>query len=199
MMVKKQYLLGMILALVLWPLAVQASMDPAVAGKRAETMIRTLGDEAIAAIEETQGDDIARRKAFSVLLDKNFDTAAIARFALGRYWSTATNAEQKRYTALFDKMIVDVYTARFSEYSGQKLDVIGNKPAGRADVIVNSRIVSADGTGQPIKVDWRVRKGKVIDVIVEGVSMSVTQRSEFAAIIQRNGGAVASLITHLEK
>jgi phospholipid transport system substrate-binding protein len=50
-----------------------------------------------------------------------------------------------------------------------------------------------------VRVDWRVRGGKVIDVIVEGVSMSVTQRSEFSSIIQRNGGDIEALITHLQK
>ena len=60
-------------------------------------------------------------------------------------------------------------------------------------------MITSQGQGQPIRVDWRVRRGKVIDVIVEGVSMSVTQRSEFASIIQRNGGKVSALINHLKK
>jgi len=120
----------------------------------------------------------------------------IARFAMGRYWAIATDAEKKEYTKLFRQMIVDVYTNRFSEYSGQTFNVKGHKAAGRKDVIVNSII---QGTGQSIKVDWRIRKGRVIDVLVENVSMSVTQRSEFASIIQRNGGKVSALIDHLKK
>jgi phospholipid transport system substrate-binding protein len=179
------------------PKPAQASVDPALAGKQAEQKISALGDEAIAVLDATQGDDTARRQAFENILNNNFDMETIARFAMGRYWAVATPDEQKRYTQLFNKMVVDVYSNRFSEYSGQKFEVLGNKPAGRHDVVVQSQIIPANG--KPIKVEWRLRKNKVIDVIVEGVSMSVTQRSEFASIIQRGGGEVAALISHLEK
>lgn len=174
------------------------NLDPAVVGKQAENFIRDLGTEAIAALEATKGDEIARNEAFKRILNRDFNMDVIARFSLGRYWGVATPAEQKEYTALFKKMVVDVYSNRFSEYSGQKFEVIGNKPAGRKDVVVNSRIVPENG-GVPVKVDWRVRGGKIIDVIVEGVSMSVTQRSEFASVIQRGGGNVSALIDHLKK
>ena len=166
------------------------------AGKKAEMFVQSLGDEAIGVLEASQGDDNVVQKEFERILNAKFDMTTLARFAMGRYWTVATDVEKKEYTKLFNKMVVDVYSKRFSDYSGQNFEVIGNKPAGRKDFVVNSLI---KGAGNPVKVDWRLRKGKVIDVIVAGVSMSVTQRSEFASIIQRNGGQVASLITHLQK
>jgi phospholipid transport system substrate-binding protein len=52
--------------------------------------------------------------------------------------------------------------------------------------------------GPPIEVDWRLvvsdGRYKISDVSIDGVSMALTQRSEFAAIIQRNGGRVAGLL-----
>jgi len=182
--------------LLLIPSLALANSDPAIEGKKAEMFITSLGEQAIAALEGNAGNKSAIRNDFKKLLNKNFDMDTIARFAMGRYWAVATDTEKKQYSKLFKTMIVDVYTERFSEYSGQSFNVKGHKPAGRKDFIVNSMI---QGSGQPIKVDWRIRKGRVIDVLVEGVSMSVTQRSEFASIIQRNGGQVASLIGHLEK
>ena len=188
-----------ILALILClSLSAQAQVDPALEGVQAEQFVKKLSNEAIDVLSATKDDPEARRPAFQELLNKNFDMDMIARFALGRYWSVATPEEQKRYTQLFKKMVVDVYAKRFEEYSDQTVKVLGNKPAGRKDVIVNSQIVSASG-GAPISVDWRVRKGRVIDVIVEGVSMSVTQRSEFASIIQRGGGEISALLEHLEQ
>jgi phospholipid transport system substrate-binding protein len=177
------------------PSIAMANLDPALAGKKAEMYVQSLGDEAIDVLEKLQGDDDAVQKEFKRILNKKFDMAALSRFAMGRYWVIATDAEKKEYTKLFNKMVIDVYSKRFSDYSGQNFEVVGNKPAGRKDFIVNSLI---KGKGSPVKVDWRLRKGRVIDVIVAGVSMSVTQRSEFASIIQRNGGQVASLITHLQ-
>lgn len=188
----KYIVLGLLLIL---PTFSQANAEPSLQAKQAENFIRDLGDEAIRVLGTTNNDD-ERRAEFKTILNNNFDTDTIARFAMGRYWSIATEAEQKEYRSLFRDMIVDVYTKRFSEYSGQKINVKGVKPSGNNDFIVNSLIV---GSGQPIRVDWRVRKNNVIDVIVEGVSMSVTQRSEFASIIQRGGGKVSALINHLKK
>lgn len=183
--------------LFLMPAFAWAQTDPALQGKQAENFIRDLGEAAISTLETTTGDEDARKAAFKTILSDNFDMDTIARFAMGRYWGSADDAQRREYQRLFRSMVIDVYTQRFSDYSDQKFAVIGSRPAGR-DFIVNSHIVSL-GSTKPVKVDWRVRRGKVIDVIVEGVSMSVTQRSEFASIIQRNGGQVASLIDHLKK
>lgn len=177
------------------PVPAFAQLDPAIEGKKAENFIKELGSDAIEALENTTDDETARRKALEQILTRNFDTDTIARFSMGRYWAAATDAERSEYKKLFKKMIVDVYTERFSEYTNQKFIVTGNQPIGK-DFIVKSTIDM--GSGQPINLDWRVRRGKVIDVIVEGISMSVTQRSEFASIIQRNGGQVSALIDHLK-
>ena len=173
-----------------------ANLDPALQGKKAENFIKKLGQEAIDVLEKSNDDEEIVRREFKRILNKNFDMTTLARFAMGRYWTIATDAEKKEYTKLFNKMVVDVYSKRFSDYSGQDFEVIGNKPAGRKDFVVNSII---KGAGSPVKVGWRLRKGKVIDVIVAGVSMSVTQRSEFASVIQRNGGQVSALVEHLKK
>ncbi len=97
-------------------------------------------------------------------------------------------------------MIVEVYARRFSEYDGQKLEVRSSRRENEKDVIVSSVIADASG-GQEIKVDWRLRnkggKYRVIDVIVEGVSMALTQRSDFSSVIQRGGGNASVLLDHL--
>ena len=98
-------------------------------------------------------------------------------------------------------MVVNVYAQRFQDYSGQGFQVLDSRFDGEKDTLVLSKIVPE--SGPEISVDWRVRYKKsgykVIDVIVEGVSMSVSHRSDFSAVIQRGGGRVDSLIKHLEK
>jgi phospholipid transport system substrate-binding protein len=164
--------------------------------KHAQDYITQLGNDAISALEQTQNDAVSRRAEFESILNRNFDMDRIAQFSLGRYWRAASDSEKREYVLLFNQMVIDVYNRRFTDYSGQELSVTGAREAGRGDIIVTSQIV---GSGQPISVDWRLRNGKVIDVIVEGVSMSVTQRNDFASIIQRNGGTVQSLIDYLKK
>ena len=141
-----------------------------------------------------------RKSEFKKLLQSSFDIKTIGRFTMGRYWGSASDAQKKEFQKLFETMVIDVYSRRFSDYKGQDFEIKSARPEGRADVIVQSYIV--DDNDQKISVDWRVRKKngsyKVIDIIVEGVSMATTQRSEFASIIQRGGGQVDVLIEHLK-
>lgn len=159
--------------------------------KMAQSGIGFLGNEGLT--------DEQRTAEFRKLLNNNFDMATIGRFALGRYWKTATPAQQTEYQKLFKNMIVEIYSRRFKEYNGQKLEITSARADGDADVIVSSSIIPPEGA--KVKVDWRVRKGgggyKIVDILVEGVSMALTQRSDFASVIQRGGGNVDVLLEHL--
>ncbi|MFP4313746.1 MAG: phospholipid-binding protein MlaC [Alphaproteobacteria bacterium] len=141
-----------------------------------------------------------RKAEFKQLLQENFDIKTLARFSLGRYWNMATEEQKKEYLRLFEKNVIEVYSKRFGDYEGQEFKVISARADGRADAIVRSTIYAEN---QTISIDWRVREknGKlnVIDIIVEGVSMATTQRSEFASIIQRGGGNVEALLVHLRQ
>jgi phospholipid transport system substrate-binding protein len=149
--------------------------------------------------QQTQGQ---KTESFRRLLEENYDMETIGRFTLGRYWKTATPQQRTEYQRLFKKRVVEMYSQRFSEYKGQKFETVSARPEGENDTIVTSKIIPADGA-QEIMVDWRVRykdgRYRVVDVIVEGVSMSVTQRSDFSSVIQQGGGDVQVLIDHLKK
>lgn len=142
-----------------------------------------------------------RTAEFRKLLNSSFDMATIGRFALGRNWKVATPAQQTEYQKLFKDMIVESYSRRFHEYNGQKLEVTGASADSNGDVLVSSSIVPPNG--EAVKVDWRVRAGggsyKVVDIVVEGVSMALTQRSDFASVIQRGGGNIDVLLQHLRQ
>lgn len=175
----------------------QSSLNPS------EQMIQSMGDEAEGLLANGSMTDTQRRAALRNLLVNHFDLQTIGRFVLGRYWRQFTEAQRREYFSLFEDMIVSVYSERFDEYSGQDLVVKGSRAGGEKDMIVNS-VIKANGSGQDIQVDWRVRRKsdgayKIIDVVVEGVSMSVTQRSDFSSVIQRGGGNPEVLLQHLRK
>ena len=48
-------------------------------------------------------------------------------------------------------------------------------------------------------MSYKTGKPQIVDVIIEGVSMSLTQRSDFDSVIQRGGGKIDPLIEHLKK
>lgn len=165
----------------------------------AQLFIDNMAGRAIEFLGNSSMSQDAKRQQFEKLLRESFDMDTIGRFALGRYWKTATDAQKKEYMTLFRRMIVDVYSGRFSDYKGQKFETRGARPEGEKDTLVTSFIIPGDGP--EIQVDWRVRhkdgRYRIVDVIVEGVSMSVTQRSDFAAVIQRGGGDIGVLLNHL--
>ena len=142
-----------------------------------------------------------KRQSFNKLLTKKFDLEAIAKFTAGRYWKQMDASQQSEYLKLFKNMIVDVYSRRFDEYQGQTVTVKGATPLNDDEAVVKS-VINQPGGGE-VTVDWRVRERggemKILDVIVEGVSMSVTQRSDFSSVIQRGGGNVEVLLDHLRK
>jgi len=165
-----------------------------------EKFIASLGDRALQVLVVDSQSEAEREDAFRGLLSEGFDLRLISRYALGRYWRRATKEQRAEYAKLFEDFIVETYVARLSEYSGETLKVVGSRPDDQ-DTIVHSEIVR-DGR-PPIRVDWRVRNGdeqlKIIDVVVEGVSMLLTQRDEFASVIQRSGGNVEGLLARLRE
>ena len=80
---------------------------------------------------------------------------------------------------------------------GRLFQVVASRPVGNLDILVQSRVLPSGS--QPLRVDWRLRERPdgpvVIDLIIEGISLLVTQRSEFAAVLERNG--VDGLLTEL--
>ena len=155
----------------------------------ASELIRRLGEHAIAALG-VPGASLEEREArFRSLLSEGFDLAFIGRFVLGRYWRQATPEQRSDYLALFGEYVLQTYSARLGGYAGESMTIISERPAGTKDVVVSTRILRP--SGPPIDADWRVRttgeRYRIIDVMVEGVSMVITQRSEFAAVVQRHG------------
>jgi len=173
--------------------AILAAADPA-------AVIANLGNRALEVLGKnaTNAQRVAR---FHELFREDFDVPGIARFVLGRYWKTATPEQQEEFVRLFEDYIALVYSAQLAAYSGETLRVTGSRPAPEGAVVA-SEIIRPTG-GPPVKVEWHLtdRNGtyKINDVAVDGISMAVTQRSEFAAVIQRNGGQVQGLITQLRE
>jgi phospholipid transport system substrate-binding protein len=178
---------------------VSAASDEVITG--ATNFIESVSSRGLDFLSDPHLSHVDRKAEFSTLLRDSFDLDTIARFALGRYWRQASPQQRDEYIDLFKFMVVDTYAQRFEEYQGQQIAVGNARPIGDKDALVNSRILG--GGGPEVSVDWRVRykdgQYRIIDVLVEGVSMSVTQRSEFSSIIQRGGGNVEALLAKLRR
>jgi phospholipid transport system substrate-binding protein len=163
--------------------------------------IQTLGNRAIEILSASNHSMEEQEDRFREILRDDFAIEEIGRFVAGKYWREMTADQKRDYQKLFDEWVLKTFSIRLGGYSGETLRVINTTNTSKRDVIVHTRIAKAEGGG--INTNWRVRevdgRYKIIDVYVEGVSMAVTQRSEFGAVLQRHGadGLIGLLRTRL--
>jgi len=120
---------------------------------------------------------------------RTFDIPSMARLSVGSSWGPLTEAQRQQVTESFGRYISAIYADRFDNYAGQKLQVTGEQPAA-AGVMVRSQIVKANG--EPVKVDYMTRRHGdswlISDIYLDGaISEVATRRSEFAAILNKEG------------
>ena len=127
------------------------------------------------------------------VVDRTFDLPSMTRLAVGPAWETLAPAQQQQLTAAFAHYVAATYADRFDTYSGEQLQVAGERPHG-ADLMVQTSIVKADG--EKTRLDYLIRQGRISDVYLDGtISQLAVDRSEFHSILQREGvdGLVAAL------
>ena len=169
----------------------------------AEQFIQDLGDRTLAVLEQPVGPQ-QKLDELKLLLDQSTDLELVARLVLGRYWRQATPEQQAEYVQLFKQLVMQTMAERFSWYTGETFEITGAKPVDDRDTVVSTRIFRPGATGQPIAVDWRVRSAdgrySIIDIVAEGVSMVVTQRSEVASVVSQKGmdGLIQSMKDRLQ-
>lgn len=179
----------------------------AVADSKAQTaspgqFIQTLADEAIQVLSTSKGSLQERETKFRDLLRDDFAMEKIGRFVVGQYWRRMSPEQQKKYQKLFSEWVLKTYSVRLGGYSGEHFRVVRTADVGKKDVLVYTRIEKTAGDG--FNANWRVRKVqghyKIIDIYVEGVSMAVTQRSEFESVLRARGidGLISTLQSRLQ-
>jgi phospholipid transport system substrate-binding protein len=166
------------------PLTVSGRETPA-----AERFIQELGERTINVLNRTGADETARIRGMAELLEGAVDFEAVARMVLGRNWQHASDTQRHDYVILFRGYTLDTLSQRIGYYTGsQRFVVTGSRPAGADDVMVTTQVLYTDHP--PLGIAWRIRSKQrlmIVDVIVEQISMVVTNRSEFASIVGQRG------------
>jgi phospholipid transport system substrate-binding protein len=164
-------------------------------------LIRSMGDTVVAILANKGLPKAQREERFRQIYRANFDHAIIAASVMGPPWKSASPAARQEYLAVFETYIAKVYAAQLSSYSGEKLEVTKGEADGPGATI-ESRIVDPK-SGRTVGITWRLRptdgKLKVRDVLIENISMALTQRREFAAVLQQRGGKAEGLIAAIRE
>jgi phospholipid transport system substrate-binding protein len=137
------------------------------------------------------------RRGFTTVMD----TEWIAKFVLGNTWRTASDEQRARYAELYKKFITNTYVENYAQSSERKIrdiKVLGIADAGDDQFITRTKLLLS--TGDELSVDYRAHKMdkgyKIVDVVIEGVSLLATHRTEFGQLAASKG--VDAVIAKLE-
>ncbi len=170
--------------------------------RNAEHFIAELAERANTLLSDEASTPAERRDRFRNMFRESFDVPEVARFVLGRYWRRAKPEEREEYLQLFEALVVGTWAPRFAVYQRERFEIVGAHAADGANL---ARVSSAFSfpDSDPMRIDWwvkgRASTYRIVDIVVEGVSMRVTHRSEFASVIRTHGGRLEGLLEALRK
>lgn len=163
----------------------------------AEQFISDLGHRAITSL--TEGTSSNKGEAFLALLDEGFDVSYIAGFVMGAAWRDFTPEQRELFCSLFRQRLKKTYVRRFKEYKGVVFNVESSRAEGAKHIVLTT-IQKPGGPATPVEwtVAFKESNPKIQDVKVEGVSMSLTMRSEYRASYRQVGGTPRLFLKYLE-
>lgn len=171
-------------------LGIAGSAGAAPAGAGAAEPVRGFYDTLLHTMQ--QGDKLGQSGRFAALepvVRRSFDIPYMTRMAVGPSWSTLSDAKRQQLTEAFGRYITATWADRFDSYSGEKLEVGGERPYGAA-VLVDTRIVKSDG--EPVSINYLMRRDgdgwRIADVYLTGtISELATRRAEFSSVLRSQG------------
>lgn len=167
--------------------------------EEAKQFANDLGNKALSVITDGSLGKDSKRKKLEGLFEENVDINWIGKFVLGRYWRGADEVQQREYLANYKTFLIKHYTSNLTEFTDANFEVTKVEPEDRGGHVVTMNLKRPNA--EDTVVSYTVRKndaGKlnVYDIVVEGISMITTQRSEFNSVVSQKG--LDYLIAELE-
>lgn len=174
----------------------KAELTPSVA----EEFIKKVTSDGIEQIINSNVSQEQKDARFEKLFNSSLDLDFIGRFVLGRYWNTATPSQRKEFINVYRQMNIKTWSKRFDEFKGKKFIFNGTSPSNSQNqIFVNTTVPMQQGA--PAKVIWRVKDTngnlKIVDIIIENVSLAITARNEYTAYIKKSKNGIDDLIADL--
>jgi phospholipid transport system substrate-binding protein len=165
----------------------------------AAAFVKATGDKLVAVVNGP-GSTQQKRQMLTQVIDSTVDVDGVARFCLGRFWRQASPAQQQRYMAIFHQVLVTNITSKLGEYKGVTF-TMGRTVMNDADAQV-STVVNRPNS-PPTNVQWVISNPtgnpKIVDVVAEGTSLRLTQRSDYASYLSHNNYNIDALLTAMQK
>ena len=131
-----------------------------------------------------------RRAKIAPAVQSGYNVPFMAEKILGRHWASLSEADRTRWTDTFGNLTIATYAERMTGFTGQVFEVLKVEPSQRDTAVVYTQVVTPKEP--PIAINYRMRQSddgwRIIDVYLNGtVSELALRRSEYAAVLQRDG------------
>lgn len=170
----------------------------ALSSDAARQHVATTVDEVLALVQ-TAGSTESKAPRLRSIMEARASMPQIAQASAGIVWRQMDEDQRARFVDAFISYVSTIYARRFQEYEGQQIAVGQIRDAGNKGMLVQTTV---KGSGAPILVEWLVsdRSGRVAinDIVIEGVSLVLTQREEIAQMLNARGNDVEKLISALQ-
>ena len=178
-----------------------AEANAEVNAAKAEQFIKDVTKQGLEELVNSDISDSERRARFTKLFNQDLDLDFIGKFVLGRYWRTATPKQRDEFIDVYRKLNVQTWSERFNDFKGKHFEFLGTEKSKSPDqVFVNTQVPMQEG--KPASVKWRVKETngnmRIVDIIIENVSLAQTSRSEYTSYIQKSPNGIDGLIADLK-
>jgi phospholipid transport system substrate-binding protein len=160
----------------------------------AASFIQSFGGKLIAVVNADSALP-TKEQQLRPLIDQAVDVDAIAKFCLGRFATTATPAQMAEFSRLFHGVLVNNITSKIGEYRGVTFRMADTSMRG-SEAYVGTVVQRPNNA--PTNVRWVVSSAtgspKIVDVVAEGTSLRLTQRSDYASFLSHNSNNLDALL-----
>lgn len=165
----------------------------------ATSFMVNFGNQLVAVVNGS-GSIEQRRERMQPLIERAVAVDEIGQFVLGRYWRIASPEQRQRFLQLFHAVLINNVGSKLGEFQGVTFRPTTTTPR-EGEYYVGTIIVRPNQ--QPNNVQWVVSmaggRPQIVDVIAEGTSLRLTQRSDYASYLARNGNNVDALLTAMQR
>jgi phospholipid transport system substrate-binding protein len=171
-------------------LLIAGFIPPVAAEQSPRDVVQSTSDQVLAVLAEKDLSKEARRDKVRTIVLRSVDFETLSRLVLARNWTRFSPAQQQEFMQAFQDHLATTYGRRLDDYRNEKVTIVGDRREPNGDWTVQTKILRGGGSND-INVDYRLRQSngewKVIDFIVEEVSMVANFRSQFQDIVASGG------------
>ena len=155
----------------------------------ARAVIAQTVEEVLAVLRDKSASTEDRIRSIEEIVYGRFDLYVMSRLVLARNWKRFSEEQKAEYVEEFKRYLTNSYGSRIERYDQQEVKIVGEREEPRGDVVVQTKIVGGEFEGALVDYRLRNRAGgwRVIDVVIEGISMVSNYRDQFKSIVSSGG------------